>query len=168
MKAIYYYSLLAFLLLNGYLISSCNAKKTYEANSYQEGGLKELVTADSVGHRIIYSFYQNGNVKEIHKFNDKQQYSGEQLWFYSDGLLDRKAIYTNGEANGNGYYFYDTTGTLEAHRYYRDDKQVFCGSDYWEDSISIVKYIIYYANGQAYYQKNFDTNGNFIGEVGKK
>jgi antitoxin component YwqK of YwqJK toxin-antitoxin module len=164
-----YYLFTAFILLNVCLIS-CGEKKSFQVDSNKEGEIQELTVynKDSIGQKIVYSFYENGNVKEIHRYNEKDDYVGEQLWFYSDGLLDHKASYRKG-ANGNGYFFYDTTGTLKKERYYRNTKQVFHGVDYWEDSLATIKSLIYFNDsGQPYYQKNFDRYGDVIGELGKK
>lgn len=152
------------------LIYSCK-EKTLDISYYDRNQIKDLTIfrKDTSDIKIVYSFYENGELKQIHRYNKKGEYTGEQLWFYPDGVLNRKIPKSNGEANGNGYYFYDSSGTLSAHRYFRNDKEVFHGAEYWEDSIGILKSSIYFNDsGHIYYKKNFDENGNFINEEGKR
>ena len=133
--------------------------------------IKKSVLDDKnkIKYTTVFLFYKNGEIKEIQRYNDKGELSGEQLWFDSNGNLDKKIPLINGIAKGNGYYFYDTTGTLAGHRYFRNDITVFHGADYWEDSIGMIKSILYFNDsGNIYYKKNFDKNGNFINEEGKK
>jgi antitoxin component YwqK of YwqJK toxin-antitoxin module len=153
-----------------FLLYSCKGK-AIEINYYSRNQIKDLTIykKDSGGQKVVYSFYENGEIEEIHRYNRQGEYTGEQQWFYPDGFLDRKIPKSNGKANGNGYYFYDSTGTLSAHRYFRNDKEVFHGAEYWEDSIGITKSSIYFNDsGHIYYKKNFDKNGNLINEEGKR
>jgi len=149
---------------------SCNSHKSDEITYYSNGNINTIKINNKIESSFVeYNYYENGNIKEIHRYNKNGDYTGEQVWFNPDGLMDEKGIYQNGFANGNGYFFYDTTGSLKSHRYYRNDKQVFRGADYWEDSIGIIKRIIYFNDsGRDYYQKIYDSNGNFIYELGKK
>lgn len=167
MKAVYY--LLGIFILN-VLFYSCKQKEI-EINYYKGNQIKTLTIykRDSIGQKIVYSFYENGELEEVHRYNKEGKFTGEQLWFYPDGVLNRKIPKSNGEANGNGYYFYDSTGTLSAHRYFRNNKEVFHGAEYWEDSIGITKSSLYFNDsGEIYYKKNFDKNGNLINEEGKR
>lgn len=153
-----------------FILYSCK-RKNFEINYYSENQIKDLIInrRDSSEIKIVYSFYKNGELESVHKYNKDGKFSGEQLWFYPDGMLNRKVSKIHGEANGNGYYFYNNTGTLSAHRYFRNNKEVFRGAEYWEDSIGIIKSLIYFNDsGNIYYKKDFDKNGNFINEEGKK
>lgn len=170
MKTIYYL-FAVFTIVNGCLFFSCKERKSNKIKYYKESIIKELIVPNKevLGDTIVCSFYENGNIKEIHRFNRKGQYVGEQLFFYPDGTLDRKIRLKNGIADGNAYYFYDTSGTLNGHRYFRNDKEVFHGTDYWEDSIGIIQSSLYFNDsGQVYYKKNYDKNGNLISEEGKQ
>ena len=158
-----------FTIIYIFLIYSCKQKSS-QINYYNGNQIKDVTiyNRDSSQLKIVYSFYENGEPKEIHRYNKKDKFTGEQLWFYPSGVLNRKIFIQNGEANGNGYYFYDSTGTLSAHRYFRNDKEVFHGAEYWNDTIGITKSSIYFNDsGEIYYKKNFDENGNLINEEGK-
>lgn len=101
--------------------------------------------------------------------NNKGQQSGEQLWFDSNGILKKKIPLINDKAEGNGYLFYDSTGSLSGQRYYRNDNPVFQGTTYWEDSLPMIHSIFYLNDsGNIHFKKNFDKNGNFINEEGKR
>ena len=153
------------------LVASCtngvNDKLLNKANDT----IKKIVFNDKnkIKYTTLFLFYKNGEIKEIQRYNDKGQLSGEQLWFDSNGILEKKIPLLNGKAEGNGYFFYDSTGTLSGQRYYRNDNPVFHGTTYWEDSLPIIQSILYINDsGNIYYKKDFDKNGNFINEEGKK
>lgn len=131
---------------------------------------KEILTDNKTRKNTVsYSFYENGEIKEIHKYDSNGKQSGEQLWFDSSGNLEKKISLINDKAEGNGYFFYPHTGTMAGQRFYRNDKMVFHGITYWEDSLPMIHSILYINDsGDIYYEKNFDINGNFIGEIGKK
>lgn len=166
----YHYIIGLFTFAYIFLICSCK-EKANEINYYSGNQIKGITiyNKDSAGLKTVYSFYENGKPKEIHGYDKNGDYAGEQLWFYPSGVLNRKILIKNGKANGNGYYFYDSTGTLSGHRYFRNDKEVFHGAEYWNDTIGITKSSIYFNDsGQIYYKKNFDENGNLINEEGKR
>jgi len=163
------YLLLAFILVE-ILISCQNKKGLDQIKYYPNGNIQEIKNKsnDSFFY-MIYTFYENGQIKEIHRYNKENQYEGEQSWFYTSGILDRKVPLFNGNANGSAYYFYDTSGSLKSLRYFRNNLQVFLGSDYWGDSLGGIKSIYRFNDsGNIYYKKNFDTHGNFLNEEGHK
>lgn len=162
----------SFLLVGLFLlVASCTSEIKDKAINNTKDTIKKIVFNDKkeMKYTVVYSFYKNGEIKEIHRYNNKGQQSGEQLWFYSDGILEKKIPLMNDRAEGNGYFFYDTTGTLSGQRYYRNDNPVFHGTTYWEDSLPMIHSILYLNDsGNIYYKKSFDKNGNFINEEGRK
>ncbi|MGC4099977.1 toxin-antitoxin system YwqK family antitoxin [Ferruginibacter sp.] len=159
------------VLVLALIFCSCAGRSSKQITYYENGKIKSVIinNAGTDKLRIELSFYENGEVKEIHRLNQEGQFQGEQLWFYNDGILDRKIPVQNGLAGGNAYYFYDTTGTLNGHRYFRMDKEVSYGADYWEDSLGIIKSsLLFNDSGQVIDAKFFDKNGHFVREEGKK
>lgn len=166
MKTKYHFLVLSsiFVLLNSCLNKNSNIE--YSTN----GKLKTIIiTPPNSNHRIEYNFFENGKLKSVHKYIDKL-YDGEQLWFFSDGNLDRKIQFNNGKANGKAYYFYDSSGSLIHSRYFRDNREVLYGADYWDnDSLNIMKSSLHFNDsGQIYYKKNFDKDGKFLSEEGNR
>ena len=153
------------------LLFSCRNKMPSNEKYYSSGAIKELTVPDKKipGIEIVYSFYETGGIKEIHRYNKKKQMQGEQFWFFDNGILDRKIPIYNDKAEGNAYYFYPKNGALKNDRYFRNDKQDFYGADYWGDSMGTVKASLHFNDsGDVYYKKNFDQNGRFISEEGKR
>ena len=162
-----------FLLVGYYLfmIYSCKNGINDEAKYDSASTIKKIIVNNKnlIKYTVIYSFYENGEIKEIHKYDNNGKRSGEQLWFDSNGILEKKIPLLNGRAEGNGYFFYTPSGTMSGQRYYRNDNPVFQGSTYWEDSLPMIHSIIYFNDsGHIYYKKNFDRNGGFINEEGRK
>ena len=149
---------------------SCKEKKQNE-KYYNNGNLKEMIISGNDLDKInkVYTFYETGGIKELHRLNDKKQFYGEQLWFFENGRLDRKISVYNNIASGNAYYFYDSNGALKNFRFFKNDKEVLYGGDYWGDSMDLMKASLHFNDsGQVFYKKNFDKNGKFISEEGKK
>jgi antitoxin component YwqK of YwqJK toxin-antitoxin module len=154
-----------------FFLSSCKDKIPNNEKYYNSGAIKELTVSDkkNPGIYIVYSFYETGGIKEIHRYNLKKQLDGEQFWFFDNGILDRKMPIYEDKASGNAYYFYPNNGALKNDRYFRNDKQVFYGADYWGDSMGTMKASLHFNDsGQIFYKKNFDKNGKFINEEGKR
>jgi antitoxin component YwqK of YwqJK toxin-antitoxin module len=159
------------VLLLSFFLFSCNDMVSNNEKYYNSGTIKELVISDKKmpGIEIVYSFYETGGIKEIHRYNEKKQLHGEQFWFFDNGILEKKMPIYEDKAKGNAYYFYPNNGALKNDRYFRNDKQVFYGADYWGDSMGTMKASLHFNdNGEVYYKKNFDENGKFINEEGKK
>jgi antitoxin component YwqK of YwqJK toxin-antitoxin module len=153
------------------ILTSCKEKNSRNIESFENGNPKMITTKPIIPNhlKVEITFYENGEIKEIHRYNDKGMLDGEQMWFFPSGVLDRKIQIRNAVGNGNAYYFYDTSGTLSGHRYLRNDKEVFHGADYWEDSIGITKSSLYFNDsGIIYYKKNFDKLGHLINDETKK
>lgn len=169
MKLQYSFTLLiAFAII--VVFYSCKEKKQNE-KYYNNGNLKEMIISGNDSDKIntVYTFYETGGIKELHRLNDKKQFYGEQLWFFENGRLDRKISVYNNIAKGNAYYFYDSNGALKNFRFFRNDKEALYGGDYWGDSMDLMKASIHFNDsGQVFYKKNFDENGKFISEEGKK
>ena len=152
------------------IVCSCTEKKHKNLTYHQNGQLKKLIVPiqNHKNERLEYTFYENGEIESINRFNKKGLLQGEQVWFYPDGILSKKNKYVDNEIQGNGYSFYDTTGALKDFRYFRNDLQVLFGSDFWGDSMDVMKASLHFNNrGQLYYKKNFDKQGNFLSEEGK-
>lgn len=152
-------------------IYSCYNKGRENISYYDNGSIKNIVVGlkeDSL-KKIEYEFYPDGELKKISRFDRNGLINGEQLWFYSSGRLDRKLHYSNDELNGNAYFFYDTTGALKHFRFFQNSYEILFGVDYWGDSMDLIKSSLHFnRNGQLFYKKNFDENGELISEEGKK
>ncbi|MDQ6756812.1 MAG: hypothetical protein M3004_07745 [Bacteroidota bacterium] len=147
---------------------SCADNSSKNLNYYENGNVKKLVVITNT-EKIEYSFYENGQIQTIRRFNSNGLLSGEQLWFYPNGMLDQKMLYLNNKKDGNGYFFYDTTGALKHFRFFRNGKETLFGSDYWGDSMDLMKSSLHFNDsGQIFYKKNFDKNGKFVSEEGKR
>jgi antitoxin component YwqK of YwqJK toxin-antitoxin module len=155
-----------------FVLFSCKEnKKSSNEKYYSSGSLKELTVIDKKmsNIKIVYSFYETGGIKEIRRYNEKKQLYGEQFWFFDNGVLDRKIPIYDDKASGNAYYFYSRNGALKSDRYFRDNKQVFYGADYWGDSMGTMKASLHFNDsGQVFYKKNFDENGKFLTEEGER
>ncbi len=156
------------------LLSSCSAKQNIKYKYTSDGKLTEIIIPENYqienSKSIIYKFYDNGNIKSIQRMNKDSQLTDENLWFYNSGHLSKKIPFNNyGVAKGNAYFFYDSTGAIKNHRFYRNGKEVLLGGDYWNDSFGTLKSSLHFNDsGIIYYKKNFDKNGNFINEEGKR
>ena len=116
---------------------------------------------------IKKEYYPNGQLKFIKRYQDGIL-NGQAQWFYDNGNIEQTVIFKQGEENGNAYYFY-TDGALKNFRYWRDGKMVSYVTDYYDDSVGIIKNVLLYNNdGQLIYRKHFDSLGNFLKEEGKK
>ncbi|MEP6675847.1 MAG: hypothetical protein ABJA78_11850 [Ferruginibacter sp.] len=166
MKTIFYLALILFILG----INSCSNDKNKRVY-YPNGIIKTLtiVNTESNMQKIEYDFFEDGELKEIKRYNNDHVLDGEQLSFFDNGKLEQKLQFKKGKANGCGYYFYNLNGTLKNTRYFRNDKQVLYGADYWgNDSMNIIKATLHFNDsGHIYYKKNFSENGQFINEEGK-
>ena len=103
------FSIVVFLF---FVFSSCNERKEGNEKYYSSGAIKELTVRDKKmpDIEIVYSFYETGGIKQIHRYNEKKQLYGEQFWFFDNGVLDRKIPIFNDKAKGNAYYFYQKNG----------------------------------------------------------
>lgn len=161
-----------FLILTYFFLSAVSCKNDASDKNKPEvdSSFKKIILSNEklIKSTVVYSFFGDGEIKEIHKYDKNGKLSGEQLWFDSSGILQRKLTYINGKAEGNGYFFYPT-GTMLGQRFYRNDNQVFHGINYWDDSLPMEKSILHIDDsGNVYYQKNYDRNGNFLNEEGRK
>jgi antitoxin component YwqK of YwqJK toxin-antitoxin module len=82
--------LLCFFLLIASCKNGVNDHGPYNAMNT----IKKIVFNDKneKKYTVIYSFYKNGEIKEIHKYNNVGRQSGEQLWFDSNGILEKKSL----------------------------------------------------------------------------
>ena len=161
---------LCFIFFIVFLFFSCKEKSFKNEKFYDNGNLKEFILFSNNEVKAVYSFYENGVIKSIRRYNynESREFRIEELWFYPTGILNRKIPFLNGKANGNAYYFYDTTGSIKSDRYFRNDVQVFYGADYWDDSLGTMKASLHFNNsGQIFYKKNFDENGKLLSEEGQ-
>ena len=111
--------------------------------------------------------YSNGNLKFIKNYKNGL-IDGQSQWFYPSGTIEQIVLFKNGKENGNAYYFYKS-GTLKSFRYWREGNMVGYVSDYYDDTVVIIKSVLIYSNkGKLIYRKNFDSIGRFINEEGKK
>lgn len=170
MKTVLYTAIIILLMISSF---SCNDNKIKDdTKKYYANGMLEKMTVYNKGtsqSKTVYWFYETGEIKAIQRYDKNGNYIGEQLSFYSSGILEAKMRFINRKANGNAYRFYDTSGALKHFRYYRNDKEVLYGGDYWGDSIDIMKASLHFNDsGQIFYKKNFDENGKFISEEGKR
>lgn len=150
--------------------TSCNSSQKENILYHNNGNIKQIITyTKDNAFKTQYTLDSNSVLKSIEKFNKYGIVEGEQLYFYNSGIIDRKIIFKNGTKEGNAYYFFDTSGALKYFRYFRNDKQVLYGADFWGDSMDVMKSSLHFNdNGQIFYKKNFDENGKFISEEGKK
>lgn len=115
------------IMLSLYIsIISCTNKILSNEKHYSSGAIKELTVSDKKksGIEIGYLFYETGGMKEIHRFNEKEQLHGEQFWFLDDGVLERKIFIYSNKAEGHAYYVYPNNGALKNDKYFRNDRQV--------------------------------------------
>ncbi len=159
-----YFGLLIFLF-------SCTDNGDNRIKYHKNGKIAEMTIFLNTnnGEKILYSFYENGQLKEVKNLKDNDTLSGERLWFYPSGILSKNIQFKEGLANGNAYFFYDTSGALKSFRYYRNDKEVLFGSDFWGDSVDVMKSSLHFNDsGHIYYKKNFNRNGELVDEEGKR
>ena len=158
-----------FLFLTIMSFYSCERKGKTNILYYDDGVVKELLLKKPNGGETFFKFYESGIVKSIYNFDANDLLQGEQLYFYPSGILNKKIMYSNNIEKGNAFYFYDNTGTLESFKYFRDGKQVLYGAEYYNDSIGLMKSTLHFNDkGELYYRKNFDVDGNVLGEEGTK
>jgi antitoxin component YwqK of YwqJK toxin-antitoxin module len=91
-------------------------------------------------------FYKDGTIKSIKRINNGLL-EGESLWFYSNGNLERKMTFRNGKANGNAYFFYKS-GAIYSHKYYNNDSLSGFVTDYYEDTVGLIKNVMRFENGK--------------------
>lgn len=92
-------------------------------------------------------YYEDGYAKSIHNFNNEGKLNGLSVWFYSNGFIRQQQTFKNGLAHGNAYYFYPD-GALKSRRFFKDDKLDGFRTDYFDDSIGLIKAVILYKAGK--------------------
>lgn len=162
MKNKYSYSVICILI--SILFQFCsNPKKPFDLSYYENGKIKKEVIYITNLKRKEINFFQNGEIKSILTFNDSLL-EGEQFWFFENGRLNQKINFSDNIKNDNAYFFY-TDGRLKNDRYFRNGKEVLFGSDYWDDSVLIIKSTLHFNDsGEIYLKKNFDQSGRFLNE----
>ena len=170
MKNLFKTAIIVYSFIFCFLIESCQRRNKIKVEYYSTGGLKKITTplGNNIASKLILRFRENGEISSILRYDTNNKAVGEQVWFYPSGIIDTKIPYSlNNKAYGNAYYFYDTTGALKSDRYFRNNKQVIWGADYWGDSLSTMKSVIHFDDsGRGVYKKYFDRLGNFISEEG--
>jgi len=126
-----------------------------------------LFSCDQENETVKTEYYSTKEVKFIKHYKDKLL-DGEAIWFYQSGSIKEKTLFRKGKAEGHTYSFYPN-GRLESYRYFTDDKEVGIGLDYYNHYRTRVKFMLYFNNsGHIYYKRNFDENGKFLSDEGKK
>jgi antitoxin component YwqK of YwqJK toxin-antitoxin module len=110
--------------------------------------------------------YDNGLLKSASPYKNGLE-NGEVLWFYDNGYLEQKINFVDGKANGRAYYFYKS-GAMSMQRFWINDKMEGYGTDYFEDTIGLIKNILFYRDNKPTYRKEFDQSGNLLREEGVK
>lgn len=163
------FRMVAYCVLLILQLSSCKNRSKTNIIYYDNDQIKELKVTSVDGKISTYTFYINGALESINRFDKQYSKSGEQLLFYQSGILNRKVSFLKDEINGSAYYYYDTTGAVKHFRYFKDGKQILFGVDYWNDSIGVIKSSLHFNNnGEVFYKKNFNRTGEVIGEEGTR
>ena len=145
------------------LVIGCTSKK-YEISENDFNNLKQ-VTINGDSATFLLEFYNNGNLKSLNRYTIKGERDGESLSFYENGVLNTKIKISEGIVSGNAYYFFEHHGALKSDRYFRNNKQVFYGADYWGDSMGTMKSSLHLNDsGEIFLKKNYDKNGKFINQ----
>lgn len=117
----------------------------------------EIVESDSTKSII---FIKDGKVENINKYKN-EKLNGEQLRFYDNGMLSKKANVSNGVSEGYIYEFYPS-GSILSYNYYCQIYPCYFGVEYWDNPLNTLKKSIHYGKkGSIDKVRLFDTLGNF-------
>ena len=126
-----------------------------------------LFGCETKDKNVKNEYYSTGEIKSIKRYKNKLL-DGEAIGFYVSGNVREKTQFHKGKAEGYTYYFYPS-GCLEGYRYYRNDKEVGIGLEYYDFPLSNIKSILHFNDsGQIFYKKNYDEHGGFLSEEGRK
>src|ERR1043166_9786747 len=99
---------------------------------------------DKSDKNIKINYYSDGKIKSIMSYRNRIL-NGECIWFYSNGFVERKVIYVDGEMNGRSYYFY-ASGNLKSDRFWKNNKSVGFGAEYWDNEMGLIKASLLFDN----------------------
>jgi antitoxin component YwqK of YwqJK toxin-antitoxin module len=135
---------------------------------YKDGHLKSQTTLlDNQKDGVQVNFYYSGGVKSVLNYL-KGKLDGEQVFFYDNGFVEQKFIIKNGLKNGFWYYYY-SSGAMKSSRYCKNGMEVLYCADYWNDTLNLLKSSLHFNDsGQIYFKRNYDVNGNFTNQEGKR
>ena len=131
--------------------------------------LAACVNINREGHPgLKISYYPNGKIKSIKHYYQDTLLTGEAVWFYPSGVIEQKAQFVDGIRDGPCYNFYPS-GRLQWYRNYKLGLRIKSGIDYYDSPILIVKSLLFFNDsGHLYHKLNYNENGKFISEEGKK
>ena len=116
---------------------------------------------------IKYGYHSNKEIRFIKRYKNNLL-EGQSQWFYEDGTIEQTVRFNEGKESGSAYYFHED-GTLKSCRHWRGGKMVGYATDYYDDTLEIIKSILLFnSDGHLVYKKNFDTTGHLIGEEGMR
>lgn len=93
-------------------------------------------------------YHDNGYFQSIRSVDSKGVLNGQSTWFYSNGFVKQQMNFIDGEANGNAFCFYEN-GAIKSHRYYKKDKLDGFTTDYFNDSVGLIKAVVFFENGNV-------------------
>lgn len=119
--------------------------------------------ADSNKEKVDY--YKTGSIKSIKRYNQRNKLDGQSQWFFENGITEQIVLFKDDKENGNAFYFY-ASGALKSFRFWDNGKMILYGTDFFDDSLNIIKSSILFENGMMVYKKNFNSHGEFINQEG--
>lgn len=101
-------------------------------------------------------YYTDGYAKSMRNYNIEGKYDGLSIWFYPNGFIKQQQAFKNGLADGNAFYFY-SNGALKSHRYFKNNMLDGFRTDYFNDSIGLIKAVVLYKAGKVIDIRKGDT-----------
>ncbi|MBV4359898.1 toxin-antitoxin system YwqK family antitoxin [Pinibacter aurantiacus] len=111
--------------------------------------------SDKKNNDVEIEYFENGNFKTIQHFKNGDS-EGQSIWFYENGNIQQIVNFKNDKANGNAFYFY-SSGSLKSHRYWLNDTLNGYVTDYFDDTVGLIKTASLYKNGVVVYSREHDS-----------
>ncbi len=110
--------------------------------------------------------HQDGTLDYVSNYIENTE---QIIYFYRSGVVQSKLKRDNDDrVQGRAYYFYDKSGNLSSDYNYVDDLKFGSAVAYHDSSDHIKQIMLYNENGELYYRKTFDWQGNLLSEEGSK
>jgi antitoxin component YwqK of YwqJK toxin-antitoxin module len=104
--------------------------------------------------KIIYD--KNGKLMCIKHFNEAGILEGQYVEFYPNGNVSRFFSFNNAKIYGNAFYFYED-GAISSHRFYNDDTLDGYATNYFDDTVGIVKTVYLFEMGKLIDKREHDS-----------
>lgn len=114
-------------------------------------------------------FNKHGKLEYVSNFPYEDGSEQRIYYFFKSGVVQSKVrIDTLGKVQGEAYYFYPNSGNLSSSYHYLNGVKMGSAVSYHDSSDHIKSVMLYNDEGELYYRKTFDWQGNHLKTEGRK